>query len=127
MSLSCESFSACLLDEVARSSWPHAGCERIDCSSSEWVARLLGPTLFAAVFDPERLLQVRAALSLNRAPRGETANGACPVRWHRELADVPALLAARRDGRIASIVRASYQRMIDPMTYNRVPRGSATP
>jgi hypothetical protein len=40
------------------------------------VAMLLGPTVFAAVFDPERLLQVCAALSLNRAPRGATANGA---------------------------------------------------
>ena len=90
---------------------------------------LLGPTLFAAGFDPERLLQVRAASSLiddhfDHIPerlKEQLANGAFPERWHRELADVPPLLAARRDGRVASIARASYQRMIDPMTYNRVP------
>jgi hypothetical protein len=127
--VSCAGFSASLVHETARRSWPHGQSERIERSATEWVVALLEPALFAAGFDAERLLQVRAALSLmndrfDDVPErldAQLANTAVPEGWRRELTDLTAMLAARRDNRIALTLRTTYRTTVDPMTYTRVP------
>jgi hypothetical protein len=122
-------FTARLVDRAARRSWPHEASERVARSAGEWVTTLLDPSLLAAGFDAEQARQVGAALSLindrfDDVPErldAQLANAAIPERWRRELADLSAALAARRDNRIALTTRSAYPQTFHPMTYDRIP------
>jgi hypothetical protein len=118
-----------LVDEPARRTWPHHGCKRIASSGDDLVTILLEGLQFAAGFDSERALELRAALSLlndryDDVPEqlnAQLARMVVPERWATELASHSSALALRRDRRMELTRRASYPQKIDPDCYDRVP------
>jgi hypothetical protein len=121
-------FTARLVADEVRRSWPHQASERVMRSASEWVAALVHPALFAAGLDAERARELRAALSLLNERFDDVPEqlDAClrahrvPDEWGRELAGFSATLGSLRDRRIALAARAGYPQAIDPSCYDRV-------
>lgn len=120
-------FSARMIEESLRRSWPHQGSERVTRSAAEWMLTLLDPAQFAAGFDADNATKLRAALSLlndrfDDVPEQLAARLAkAPEPWRRALADLSMIMAARRDERITRTDRLAYSRKLDMRGYDRVP------
>jgi hypothetical protein len=122
-------FSACMIEDGARRSWPHDGDGRVPRSAASLIAALLDPTFFAAGFVAERLGELRVALSLlndrfDDVPEQLDARLAAttvPQAWKRALVEISAALATRRDRRMALMEPAAYPRTLDLRRYDRVP------
>jgi hypothetical protein len=119
-------FSARLIESAARRAPPHQDCERTSPSAADLIALLLDASQFAAGFDAERVLELRAAISLlnerfeDVPERLDAELARAPEPWQRALADLSASLAARRDARIALTRRSAYLNAFDPRGYDRV-------
>jgi hypothetical protein len=121
-------FSARMVDEVARRSWPHDSSARVAQSGAEWVTTLLQPELFAAGFDQERAQELCGALSLlndrfDDVPErldGRLASLVVPERWQLTLAELSKTLASRRNDRIELSRTRELSRVFDNSRYDRV-------
>ena len=121
-------FSARLVEEEARRTWPFAGRERVPRSAEHLVAALADPALFAAGHDSKTEQELRAALSLlndrfDDVPeqiRKQLSNATIAERWRVVVADLATALAAVRDRRVAAMERGKIgTHMPDETHYTR--------
>ena len=88
---------------------------------------LLATDRFAAGFDEERAVELRAALLLLNERYDDVAEQvsakidtiALPETWQQMLTTVCKELASRRDKRISLVARAKYPAVIDPNCYEK--------